>query len=132
MTPLLALDFQKASMDRFTVTDPTLHNINIVPGKLTSAAMRFGLVGKFDCLRTRVQYIRQLSDNDHVSSRTEFAGSGVSGSIRSMQWGKDWWNFGAGAVLYQTGGLSVSADYDLDLGKRTTSHTGSLRTAVKW
>jgi hypothetical protein len=52
--------------------------------------------------------------------------------IRSTRWGKDWLNAGVGYEFLATRHWRIFADYNFDLGRRTTSHLGSINTALKW
>ena len=133
VTPLVAMDFQSATMDDFIVYDPILGGLLIKPGDLDSAVVRVGLLGEAWRMRTRLQYMRQIAGEDFVDSQTSLTWdmSAVT-SVRGTQWGKDWLNMGISGELLSTRHLRVFADYNFDLGKRTTSHLGSLNTVLRW
>ena len=132
LTPLIALDFQTASMDSFVVLNPALGGVRIEPEDLESTSIRVGLLGETLRLRSRVQYIRQIGGKDFVDSRTSLVGLNQAASVRSTKWGKDWLNVGVGYELLNTRHWRIFADYDFDLGRRTTSHLGSINTVLKW
>jgi len=135
LTPLVAVDFQTAEMDNLTIHDPMMDvNLRIAPGNLSSTAVRVGLLGELWRLRTRVQYMRQVSGNDFVASRTTVLGDELAAAarIRGTQWGKDWLNVGLGGELLTTRHWHIFADYNFDMGRRTTSHLGSLNTVLRW
>jgi uncharacterized protein with beta-barrel porin domain len=135
LTPLVAMDFQSADMNAFTIRDPDINaDLRISPGNLSSTAIRIGLLGEIWRLRTRVQYMNQVGGNDYVSSRTSILGDelATAARIRGTQWGRDWLNVGVGGELLATRNLRVFADYNLDIGRHTTSHLGSLNTVLKW
>jgi len=129
-TPFVGVDFQNIDMDDLTVNLPTLGGMSVSPGGLDSVMLRVGLRGEWMRLRTRIQYIRQLSGDDHVMSTVAF--HNVSTTVRSVQWGKDWVNVGVGGEMIQTRNFRLFADYDLDVSKKTTSHLGSLSAVVMW
>jgi len=133
LTPLVALDFQTVMMDSFVIRDPILGGILIEPEDLSSAIFRVGLLGEMWKLRTRLQYMRQIAGEDTVYSQTSMLSDLASTTqIRGTQWGKDWLNIGLGGELWKTRHWRISADYNFDLGKRTTSHLGSLNTVLTW
>ena len=135
LTPLIAVDFQSASMDGFIIRDPILTGVRIEPESLDTTFLRLGLLSDFWRLRTRLQYMRQLAGDDYVTSSTSLVGSNFVSSpvpIRSVQWGKDWMNVGIGYDVLVTRHWHIIADYNFDLGKRTTSHLGSINAALKW
>lgn len=134
LTPLIALDFQTAAMDSFIVRDQVLGGFLIEPDDLSQAAIRLGLLGNFGRFRTRAQYIRQIAGNDTVYSKTSMVWDPAltATQVRGTQWGKDWLNVGFGGELLRTQHWRIFADYDFDLGKRTTSHLGSINTIFTW
>ncbi|MCL2710587.1 MAG: autotransporter outer membrane beta-barrel domain-containing protein [Planctomycetaceae bacterium] len=135
--PLVALDFQSAKMDDFMVRDPILGGVRIEPEDLSSAILRVGLLGGQGegFLRTRLQYMRQIAGDDVVFSRTSI-GNLATTRVRGTQWGKDWLNVGIGCELWflprKFRHWRIYADYDFHLGKRTTSHLGSINTVLEW
>jgi hypothetical protein len=129
LTPHIALDFQSAGINKFIVGDPLPAVVE--PGRVSQAAMRVGLLNNFlGRLQTRVQYTRQIAGKDYVSSSTTLADAATH--IRGTQWGKDWLNAGFGGAFVSRQNLRLFADYDFDLGRRTTSHTGSVTTVFMW
>jgi len=134
LTPLVAMDFQTATVNGFVLHNPVLGGIRIEPENLDSMSVRIGLLGETQRLRTRVQYTRQLSGNDFVDSSTSLVGSDLltAEMIRSTRWGKDWLNLGVGYEMLSTRHWRIFADYDFDLGRRTTSHLGSINTILQW
>ena len=135
MTPLVAVDFQSVEMDDFSIYDPIIDvNLRVAPGKLSSTAVRAGLLGEIWRFRTRVQYMRQIAGDDFILSRTTVMGDELAAAarVRGTQWGKDWLNAGIGGELLSTQHWQIFADYNFDLGRRTTSHLGSLNTVLRW
>ena len=138
LTPLIAMDFQKATMDSFIVSDPHLVGVLIEPDDLSQAAVRIGLLGRFpggcmDRVRTRLQYIRQIAGKDTVYSRTSMIWDLSSATqVQGTQWGKDWLNVGFGSEVLRTRHWRIFADYDFSLGKQTTAHLGSINIVLKW
>jgi len=133
LTPLVAMDFQSATMDKFVVLDPALGGVLIDPGNLDSAVIRVGLLGGAGRIRTRLQYMRQIAGEDFVNSRTALTWDlAAATTVRGTQWGKDWLNVGIGGELLSTRHWRVFADYNFDLGQHTTSHLGSLNTVFRW
>ena len=139
VTPLVAVDFQSASMDSFIVRDPYIGGILVEPDSLDSTAIRIGLLGGFigggmDRLRTRLQYSRQIAGHDYVSSSTSLVLDelGAATPVRSIHWGKDWLNVGVGYEVWATRHWRIFTDYDFDVGHRTTSHLGSINTVLRW
>ena len=133
LTPLIAMDFQSATMDSFIVADPVLGGVAIEPEDLSQAMVRVGLLGNFWRVRTRMQYIRQIAGEDFVSSQTTLVGDlSAATQVRGTQWGKDWLNIGIGGELLATRHWRIFADYNFDMGKQTTAHLGSLNTILRW
>ena len=134
LVPLIAFDFQTASADSFVLYDPFLGNVRIEPENLESTAIRIGLLGEVWRFRTRVQYIRQIAGNDYVTSATSLVGDELAAAVpvRSIRWGKDWVNAGIGYEFLATRHWHIFADYDLELGRRTTSHLGAINAVLKW
>ncbi|MDR3183265.1 MAG: autotransporter outer membrane beta-barrel domain-containing protein, partial [Planctomycetaceae bacterium] len=130
LTPLAALDFQTTSMDGFTITSI---NQTLAPKGMDYAALRLGVNGKWKRLHTRLQYAHQLAGDDFAETRVAFIGGTSSTTLRSVQWGKDWFNAGFGGELW---GSSVHwkflADYDFEANNNTTAHTGSLKAVFAW
>jgi hypothetical protein len=75
--------------------------------------------------------MRQLSSDDYMMSSISLNQAATT-SIPSVQWGKDWVNIGFGGELIQSQNFRLFADYDLDLGKNSTSHLGSLSAVLMW
>jgi outer membrane autotransporter protein len=134
LIPLVALDYQSAAMNEFVAYDPVLGGVFVEPERLDSAIIRVGLLGEAWRIRTRVQYMRQIAGKDYVSSRTSVLGDDLFAAtpVRSTQWGKDWLNVGVGGTFLETQHWRISADYNYDMGKQTTSHMGSLNTILTW
>jgi uncharacterized protein with beta-barrel porin domain len=135
LTPLVAVDFQTVDMNEITIHDPEIDvNFRITPGNLNSTGIRVGLLGEVWRFRTRVQYVNQVAGNDFVSSRTSILGDelGAAARIRGTQWGRDWLNAGIGGELLTTQHWRIFADYNFDMGKRTTSHLGSINSVFRW
>jgi hypothetical protein len=135
LTPLVAVDIQSAQINNLFIVDPMLGSVLLVePEDLDSTNIRVGLLGEVWKIRTRVQYMRQIAGNDSVTSQTTMIWDGITAAtpVRSTEWGKDWLNIGIGGELLATRHWRIFADYDLDLGKRSTSHLGSLNTIFRW
>jgi len=137
LTPLIALDFQTASMDGILLADPFFApygGLRVEPESLDSTSLRLGLLGEVGRFRTRLQYTRQIAGKDFVTSSTSFAwdGSATSVPIQSVHWGKDWLNAGIGYEFLSTRHWRIFTDYDFGAGKRSTSHLGALNVILKW
>jgi hypothetical protein len=130
LTPIVGVDFQSLGMDNLSVNVPSVGGMAINPDGLDTVAVRLGLQGMCYGVRARGQYIRQVSGNDYMIS-TVGIGSDTA-SLRSVQWGKDWVNVGLGCDLGQLNAIRLSADYDCDISKNTTSHIGSIKAVVTW
>jgi len=133
LTPFAAFDFQSAAMDGFVVPNPNIA-VMIDPEDVSQTMFRVGLSGNFWKIRTRAQYMYQIAGGDSVSSRTALAVGDFTPvtHIRSIQWGRDWLNVGIGGELLATRHWHIFADYNFDWGRHTTSHLGSLTTALQW
>jgi hypothetical protein len=116
-------------MDGFAVRS-LVGDIMVEPGDASQAVVRLGLLGNYGRVRTRAQYMRQVSGDDSVSSQTTL--SDAAADVRGNQWGKDWFNLGVGGELWSTRHWQVFADYNFDMGRHTTSHLGSLNTIFRW
>ena len=133
LTPIIALDFQSVMMDSFIARDPVLLGVLVEPEDISSAMLRIGLLGEMGRFRTRLQYMRQIAGEDVVwSQMTMLHDMATTTHVRGTQWGKDWLNVGVGAELLRTRHWRISADYNLDTGRRTTSHLGSFNTILTW
>jgi outer membrane autotransporter protein len=130
LTPIVGVDFQSLGMDDLAVTLPSLDRMAISPDGLDTVAVRVGLQGECYSVRARAQYIWQVSGNDYMVSTVGLGGD--TASIRSIQWGKDWLSVGLGCDLGQLNAVRLSADYDCDISKNTTSHIGSIKAVVSW
>jgi len=134
LTPLIAFDYQSADMDNYIVVNPNTHFV-VESDDISQTSLRIGMLGNAGRFRARLQYIRQLAGDDYVLSRTTAWGVdntvGIATS-RSLEWGKDWINVGAGGEIFTMGYWRIFADYNFDVGKHTTSHTGSLSTVLTW
>ncbi|MCL2005414.1 MAG: autotransporter domain-containing protein [Planctomycetaceae bacterium] len=134
LIPLVAFDFQSAKMDPFSVPS-TIGRMAIDTDKLDTMAVRVGMLSEFWRLRTRVQYIRHIGGDDYVWSATSFSSGenlASSTSIRSTKWGRNWLNVGMGYNLYATQSWRIFADYNFDMGRRTTSHFCSINSVLQW
>jgi outer membrane autotransporter protein len=128
--PLLAVDFQKSWSDDFTV--------NVLPGlaqridndSLDQTVLRIGLNSQFGNLRTRLQYGYQVGGEEYGMSRS-IIGS-TTQTFRGVNLGRNTFNAGIGGDIPLTRNTRLFADYDFDLGERTTAHTGQIGFVGKW
>jgi uncharacterized protein with beta-barrel porin domain len=130
LKPLAAFDFQATAMDGFTIPDLSQ---TLTPKDMNYFALRLGVNGKWKQLHTRLQYAHQLAGDDFAETRVSFINGTGSTALRSVQWGKDWFNAGVGGELW---GNSLHwkffADYDFEANNNTTAHTGSLKAVFTW
>jgi outer membrane autotransporter protein len=133
LAPIVGVDFQSIGMDDFNITLPgTLGNMSIAPDGLDSVMVRVGLQGECFAARVRAQYIRHVSKDDFMMSSITMIGTPGTTNIRSVQWGKDWVNIGLGYDFIQQQNFRLSADYDFDISKNTSSHLATLRAVLAW
>jgi hypothetical protein len=134
LIPLLAVDFQRASSDEVTVGVPGLGMGAIYGSRnIEQTKIRVGLNGKYKRLRTRLQYGHLMSGDKYVITETAFTGNPIANAaIRGVNVGEDWFNLGLGGELFKTNHWRFFADYDLDVGKEATSHTGSVNVVFSW
>jgi hypothetical protein len=130
-TPLVAVDFQKAWINGFTAED-TAQKIN--HSKLDQIVLRMGLNSKFQPkefvnFRTRLQYGVQVGGETYGSVRTSFlTNPSESRTLTGVNLGRNMFNAGVGFDIYSNKfkHLRLFADYDFDLGERSTAHTGHI------
>jgi uncharacterized protein with beta-barrel porin domain len=137
LIPLIAIDFQKAWTDGFNTPD-TAQKID--KSTLDQTVLRIGLNSKFQPtellnFRTRLQYGVQLGGDLYGSARTAFAANLTESRVLTgVNLGRNMFNVGIGTDIYSSNSkrLKLFADYDLDLGERSTAHTGQLGFVTTW
>jgi outer membrane autotransporter protein len=132
LTPVVGIDFQGIGMDDLTVKLPLSgdYDVPMKPDGLDTVMVRVGLHGECFALRARAQYIRQVSGDDYMVSAATLRANTTN--VRSVQWGKDWVNVGLGYDFVQMKNFRLSADYDFDISKNTSSHLGSVKATLAW
>jgi hypothetical protein len=136
LIPLFAVDFQKSWSDGFTIAD-TAQKID--KNSLDQTVLRIGLNSKFQPadrlnFRTRLQYGVQVGGDLYGSARTSFVGTpNESRVLTGVNLGRNMFNVGIGTDIYTvTKRTRLFADYDLDLGERSTAHTAQLGIVTTW
>ncbi|MDR1269893.1 MAG: autotransporter outer membrane beta-barrel domain-containing protein [Planctomycetaceae bacterium] len=131
LTPLFAVDFQKAWSDNFIAADTAQ---KIERSSVGQTVLRIGLNSKFQSsdminLRTRLQYGVQIGGNLYGAVRTSFLSNpGESRTLTGVNLGRNMFNVGVGFDIrnIKSQHSRLFADYDLDLGERSTAHTAQL------
>ncbi|MDR0704164.1 MAG: autotransporter outer membrane beta-barrel domain-containing protein, partial [Planctomycetaceae bacterium] len=137
LIPLFALDFQKAWSDGFTTNDT---NQVIAKSTIDQTVLRIGLNSQFqptDLLnfRTRLQYGIQVGGDLYGSVKTSYlATPNQSQNLTGVNLGRNRLSIGVGTDIYTSNNkrTKLFADYDLDLGERSTAHTGQLGFVTTW
>jgi hypothetical protein len=137
LTPLIAIDFQKAWTDQFIT--PDTRQI-VAKNSLDQISLRFGLNSKFqptDLLnfRTRLQYGVQVGGDLYGSVKTSFSTSPTkTGTLTGVNLGRNKFNIGIGSDVYTSISkrTKLFADYDLEFGKHSIAHTGQFRLVTQW
>ena len=141
LIPMVAFDYQSANVDPYTTSVLSLDDTTITTNKYDSMSVRVGLLAELWRFRTRVQYVRYVNSDDYVTAWMLYtppitpgapAPIPVSTEMRSVQWGRDWWNFGVGHELLATQRWRIFGEYNFDLGKRTQSHYCSISSVFSW
>jgi autotransporter-associated beta strand protein len=137
LAPLLAVDFQKAWSDGFTTADT---NQVIAKSSLDQTVLRIGLNSQWQPtyllnFRTRLQYGLQIGGDLYGSVKTSYlATPDQNHTLTSVNLGKNRLNLGFGTDIYTSNNkrTRLFADYDLDLGERSTAHTGQFGFITNW
>ncbi|MDR1477878.1 MAG: autotransporter domain-containing protein [Planctomycetaceae bacterium] len=124
VAPLVAIDFQKSWSDGFNTN-------NIVPltvkkGEMDQTVLRLGVNSNYRNWRTRLQYGYQVAGDLYSTSRTSLTGGGNNRVLSGVNLGRHTFNAGFGGDFQIGNRTKLFADYDLDLGERTTNHTGQF------
>jgi hypothetical protein len=131
LTPLFAVDFQKAWSDNFIAADTAQ---KIERSSVGQTVLRIGLNSKFQSsdminFRTRLQYGVQIGGDLYGAVRTSFLSNpGESRTLTGVNLGRNMFNVGVGIDIrnIKSQHSRLFADYDLDLGERSTAHTAQL------
>jgi outer membrane autotransporter protein len=124
VSPLVAIDFQKAWSDGFNIN--TIVPLTIKKGEMDQTILRLGANSNYKNWRTRLHSC-QLAGDLHGVSRTSITGGGNNNRILSgVNLGRHTFNAGFGGDFQINNRTKLFADYDLDLGKHATAHTGQF------
>jgi hypothetical protein len=137
LIPLFAVDFQKAWSDGFVAADTAQ---KIEKSSAGQTMLRMGLNAKYQLsgimnFRTRLQYGVQVGGEVYGSVRTSFLSNpGESRTLTGVNLGRNIFNAGVGIDIYNTKSKHsrLFADYDIDLGERSTAHTAQLGLVTTW
>ncbi|MDR1290154.1 MAG: autotransporter outer membrane beta-barrel domain-containing protein, partial [Planctomycetaceae bacterium] len=122
VSPLFAIDFQKAWSDGFKTNAYIPLTVN--KGDIDQTVLRVGVNSNYKNLRTRLQYGYQIAGDHYGISRTSI----TSGNriLTGVNLGRHTFNAGLGGDFKIGNRTKLFADYDLDLGKHSTNHTGQF------
>jgi uncharacterized protein with beta-barrel porin domain len=81
-------------------------------------------------LRTRLQYGYQVAGDLYGVSKSIIGGS--TQTFRGVNLGRNTFNAGIGGDIPLTKSSRLFADYDFNLGERSTSHTGQIGFVTNW
>jgi Autotransporter beta-domain. len=140
VSPVAAFDYEHVWQKGYNEKDG-LTAVKFRKTDLAYSAVRVGvnvdanLPGRFD-LSARAYYSRQL-DRDYAKSKQRFvnATTPTNGmNIWGVKRGKDNLNLGASGVYYLNDRKSAAlyVNYDLDIKKRETTHTGNFGVMLNW
>jgi autotransporter-associated beta strand protein len=137
LMPLVAVDFQKAWTDGF-ITNDTAQKID--KSSLDQVVLRIGMNSKFRPkeflnFRTRLQYGALISGDKYGNVRTSFLNKPTESRVLTgVNLGRNMFNIGVGFDIYDSKfkNSRFFADYDFDLGERSTAHSGQLGIAIAW
>jgi autotransporter-associated beta strand protein len=127
LSPLIALDFQKARSDGFNVNVTGLP-LSVGKNDLEQTVLRVGVNSSYKNLRTRLQYGYQVGGDLYSISRTSIIGNNNNNNrvLKSSNLGRNTLNLGFGGDFKIGKRTNLFADYDFDLGEHSQSHTGQF------
>jgi outer membrane autotransporter protein len=125
LSPLVAIDFQKAWSDGFNVN---VTDLPLAVGKsdIDQTVLRIGVNSSYRNLRTRLQYGYQVGGDLYGVSPTSIAGGNNNRVLTGVNLGRNTLNLGFGGNFKIGKRTKLFADYDFDLGKHSTAHTGQF------
>ncbi|MDR1290438.1 MAG: autotransporter domain-containing protein, partial [Planctomycetaceae bacterium] len=130
VSPLVAIDFQKAWSDGFNVNVTNIYFDNmpltVKKGDIDQTILRVGVNSNYKNWRTRLQYGYQVAGDHYGISRTSIIGGDGNRILTGVNLGRHTFNAGLGGDFQIDNRTKLFADYDLDLGKHATSHTGQF------
>jgi outer membrane autotransporter protein len=124
ISPLFAIDFQKAWSDGFKTNAYIPLTVN--KGDIDQTILRIGVNSNYKNLRTRLQYGYQIAGDFYGISRTSITGNNGNRILSGVNLGRHSLNAGLGGDFRIGNRTNLFADYDLDLGKLSTNHTGQF------
>jgi autotransporter-associated beta strand protein len=125
VSSLFAVDFQKAWSDGFNVNVIGLP-LSVGKSDLDQTVLRFGLNSNYKNLRTRLQYGYQVAGDLQGISRTSVTGGNNNRVLTGVYLGRHTLNVGLGVDFKIGNRTKLFADYDFDLGKNSTAHSGQF------
>ncbi|MDR1485347.1 MAG: autotransporter outer membrane beta-barrel domain-containing protein, partial [Planctomycetaceae bacterium] len=125
VSPLVAIDFQKSWSDRFNI-NVSGFPLSVGKSSIDQTVLRFGVNSNYKNLRTRLQYGYQAAGDLYGGSRTTIVGGNNSRVLTGVNLGRHVFNFGIGGDIKIANQVKLFTDYDLNIGKKTTSHTGQI------
>ncbi|MDR2439952.1 MAG: autotransporter domain-containing protein, partial [Planctomycetaceae bacterium] len=127
LSPLIAIDFQKAWSEGFKVNVTDLP-LSVNKNDLDQTVLRIGVNSSYKNLRTRLQYGYQVAGDLYSISRTSITGNNTNNNriITGVHLGRNTLNLGFGGDFKTGKRTKLFADYDFDLGEHSTSHTGQF------
>jgi outer membrane autotransporter protein len=126
LSPLIALDFQKAWSDGFDVNVTGLP-LSVAKNDIDQTVLRIGVNSSYGNLRTRLQYGYQVSGDLYGISRTSIAGNTNNNRVLTgVNLGRNTLNLGFGGDFNIGKRTKLFADYDFDLAEHSKAHTGQF------
>ncbi|MDR1484470.1 MAG: autotransporter outer membrane beta-barrel domain-containing protein, partial [Planctomycetaceae bacterium] len=119
------IDFQKSWSDRFNI-NVSGFPLSVGKSSIDQTVLRFGVNSNYKNLRTRLQYGYQVAGDLYGGSRTTITGGNNNRVLTGVNLGRHVFNFGIGGDIKVANQIKLFTDYDLNIGKKTTSHTGQI------
>ncbi|MDR1054052.1 MAG: autotransporter outer membrane beta-barrel domain-containing protein, partial [Planctomycetaceae bacterium] len=124
ISPLIAIDFQKAWSDGFQTNAYIPLAVN--KSDIDQTILRVGVNSNYKNLRTRLQYGYQVAGDHYGISRTSIIGGDGNRILTGVNLGRHSLNVGFGGDFKISNRTKLFADYDFDLGKHSINHTGQF------
>jgi outer membrane autotransporter protein len=131
VSPLIAIDFQKAWSDGFNI-NVTGFPLSVGKRDIDQTVLRIGLNFGYKNFQTRLQYGYQLGGDLYGISPTSIVGGKNNRNLTSASFGRNTLNIGFGGNLKINTHTKLFADYDCNLGERSTTHTGQFGLVTTW
>ncbi|MDR2117341.1 MAG: autotransporter domain-containing protein [Planctomycetaceae bacterium] len=129
ISPLAAIDFQKAWSDGFRVNVAELP-LSVGKSDIEQTVLRIGLNASYKNLRTRLQYGYQVAGDLAGVSRTTIVGGNNNRVLTGANLGRNNLNLGFGGDFKIGKHTKIFGDYDFNLGENSTAHTGQFGLAL--